>query len=193
MNIISTMIGLSIAGAAAPMLMDMSLAPVIAQKRAQNFGSAEAAAVIYAAKNEGVTNPSNPSGGCVLDRSNAPAYTILCTEGTGKFFQNASRSFIGEITNNSGSNSTPFQYPVNHHGLNGHVCHAYENWGTSGINSTWDPDEKKWTGPSCVPDILFTEGKFDDSKIEDWLWDINKLYDRGNHPNYSAFMLSYAQ
>ena len=51
MNIVSTMVGMSImAGAAAPM-MQMSIAPIEAQKRAQNLGIAESAAVTFAAEN----------------------------------------------------------------------------------------------------------------------------------------------
>ena len=49
MNIVSTMVGLSIMGAAAPSMMTMSLAPFEAQKRARNLGIAESAAVTYAA------------------------------------------------------------------------------------------------------------------------------------------------
>jgi len=186
------MVGLSVMGIAAPTIMDISIAPVIAQKRANNFGVAESAAVTYAAANEGVANPPNPSGDCVLDRSSAPAYTVLCTEGSGKFIQSASRSFIGEKSGNNGNSSNPFDYPINPHGFNGHVCLPNENWGTSGVYSKWDSNKQKWTGPSCVPGTLFYDGKFKTSKIEDWLWDINKLYNRGNHPNYSDFMKSQA-
>ena len=49
MNIVSTMVGLSIMGAAAPSMITMSLAPFEAQKRAQNLGAAESSAVTYAA------------------------------------------------------------------------------------------------------------------------------------------------
>ena len=45
MNIVSTMVGLSIMGTPAPMIMEMTLAPVVAQKRAQNLGIAETSAV----------------------------------------------------------------------------------------------------------------------------------------------------
>ena len=48
MNIVSVMIGMTIMGAAAPSIMSMSLAPVEAAKRAENFGVAETAAVTYA-------------------------------------------------------------------------------------------------------------------------------------------------
>ena len=49
MNIVSTMVGMSLMGAAAPMVMNMALAPAEAAKRADNFGVAETAAVVFAA------------------------------------------------------------------------------------------------------------------------------------------------
>ena len=52
MNLVSTMVGLSIMGAAAPSMMTMSIAPFEAQKRAQNLGIAETAAVVFAAQHE---------------------------------------------------------------------------------------------------------------------------------------------
>ena len=55
MNLVSTMVGLSIMGAMSPVMMDMSIAPIIASKRAQNLGIAESAAVTFAAANEGAT------------------------------------------------------------------------------------------------------------------------------------------
>ena len=74
MNIISTVVGLSIAGVAAPSMMTMSLAPFEAQKRAQNLAIAESAAVTYAAQHEGATQLSTAPRGCVLDRANLPCY-----------------------------------------------------------------------------------------------------------------------
>ena len=52
MNIISAIVGVSIMGATAPMMMQMSIAPFEAQKRAENLGQAESAAVTFAAVNE---------------------------------------------------------------------------------------------------------------------------------------------
>ena len=93
MNLISTMVGLSIAGVASPMLMDMSLAPVIAQKRASNFSTAEAVAVSYSAKNELLEDLTDVPTGCSVILLEERAYTISCFQGTGKFRMTASRSF----------------------------------------------------------------------------------------------------
>jgi hypothetical protein len=90
MNIISTMVGLSIAGASAPMLMDMSLAPVIAQKRALNFGQAEAAAVSYAAANEYTEDDlTEPPAGCSNQALDAEvlSWEITCRAGVDTQFE----------------------------------------------------------------------------------------------------------
>ena len=94
MNVISTMVGLSIMGAASPVMLDMSLAPLIAQKRAQNLGIAESAAVTYAAHHEGASQLSdNTPDGCDLTETATLAYEITCTEGEGKYRMSAKRSF----------------------------------------------------------------------------------------------------
>ena len=86
MNIMSTLVGLSIMGASTPMIMQASLAPVIAQKRADNFGEAEALAVSYSAKNEGqVDIIGQLSDKCELTENESKAYIIKCTVGQGQF------------------------------------------------------------------------------------------------------------
>ena len=87
MNIISTSVGLSIMGAAAPMMMEMSLAPVVAQKRAQNFSVAETAAVVFAATYEGKLDIPENTETCVAATREGTdnAYSVTCTHGTGKY------------------------------------------------------------------------------------------------------------
>ena len=95
MNIVSAMVGLSIMGAAAPVMMDMSLAPVIAQKRAQNLGIAETSAVTYAAANEGskLELTAIPDG-CDVTELGDLAYSITCVEGENtQFTQSVTRAF----------------------------------------------------------------------------------------------------
>ena len=52
MNIISTVVGLGIASTAMPMIAQMAVTPAVVQRKANNFGVAETAAVTYAALNE---------------------------------------------------------------------------------------------------------------------------------------------
>ena len=54
MNITSAVVGISLMGTAMPMVANMTIQPLMAQKRAENFAVAESAAVGYEAKNEGV-------------------------------------------------------------------------------------------------------------------------------------------
>ena len=46
MNIVGTMVGMSLMATAAPAVLQMSIAPAEAQVRAQNFAVAETAAVV---------------------------------------------------------------------------------------------------------------------------------------------------
>ena len=80
-------------GASAPLMLDMSLAPIIVQKRAQNLGIAESSAVTYAAKHEGATQLAADPDGYEVDKTNFPAIETKCTEGENQFVQTVSRSF----------------------------------------------------------------------------------------------------
>lgn len=95
MNITSTLVGLSVMGMAAPALMDASLAPVIAQKRASNFAVAESIAVTYAAANEWADPNAlaEVPDGCSLIYLNQFAMSISCFEGKDKFRAEVTRSF----------------------------------------------------------------------------------------------------
>ena len=52
MNLHTVVVATAIAGLAAPGIANMAIQPVLAQRRANNFGEAEAAAVQFAATNE---------------------------------------------------------------------------------------------------------------------------------------------
>ena len=84
MNIVSVTVTAAIMGVIAPGVAQMSIMPVIAQKRASNFGVAEARAVAYAALNEGAPaltpwedNPATK--GCKVTDMGDDAHTIQCT------------------------------------------------------------------------------------------------------------------
>ena len=172
MNIISTMVGLSIAGAASPMLMDMSLAPVIAQKRAGNFGIAESTAVIYAAANEGATTLSAVPDGCTLHSNNAPAHKIECTEGAGtKYTQTVSRSFIADPNANNGNT---IDFPMD-------PPEFYTEWNCPGVDNILGWPEDPWgtayynegtlAGGYCIPEAA--QGGIDpNDDMSTWLWDL---------------------
>ena len=93
MNIVSVLVGVSIAGIATPQVVDMSLQPIYAQKRASNFAVAESTAVGYAAMNEGLNALTPLPDHCSTAELEGNAYTVTCTHGEGKFKQSVSRSF----------------------------------------------------------------------------------------------------
>ena len=94
MNVVSALVGMSIIGASAPMMVEMSIAPFEAQKRAQNLGVAESVAVTYAAANEGASSFTDVPNNCELSSPSDGAFTISCTEGEGtRYVQTVSRSF----------------------------------------------------------------------------------------------------
>jgi hypothetical protein len=95
MNLVGAMVGLTVIGTALPMVAEMSLAPVIAQKKANNFSVAESQAVAFAAQNEWqeeVLTESIPDN-CSVITINDLAYTISCFQGVDQFRAEASRSF----------------------------------------------------------------------------------------------------
>ena len=76
MNIVSSLVGVSILAAAMPMVAQVSIQPFMAQKRAENFGAAEATAVSYAAKNEGGLALTPVPDGCNVIETENYAYSI---------------------------------------------------------------------------------------------------------------------
>ena len=95
MNIVSTMVGMSLMGAAAPMVMNMAIAPAEAMKRANNFGVAETAAVVFAATYEGTLDTPTDTETCTSEAREGTdnAYSVTCTAGTGKYVQSVTRAF----------------------------------------------------------------------------------------------------
>lgn len=148
MNIVSTMVGISIMGAAAPMVLDMSIAPMIAQKRAQNFGVAESRAVAYAALNEGAPEITPVPDGCdLVQMENVDAYMITCTEGLDKFKQSVSRSFkLADLcsdndANNGHGNSGGYDCRSGAQGTRkaytpGVFCPLWDPWGVINYNES---------------------------------------------------------
>ncbi len=174
-------------GAAAPSMMTMSIAPFEAQKRAQNLGIAESAAVTYAAQHEGATQLSPTPRGCGVDRSNSPAIEITCTEGKDtQYVQSVSRSFRLDPNNaGSGNNTTPpaptrtfpNSPPSGPFTSFSMECNAPDLWGLN-WSTTWP------TLDQCVPKVAWTKSRYLESHPDDWLFDINNHNGWGSHPDY---------
>jgi len=151
MNLVPAMIGLSVMGIAAPTALDMSI-PLIAQKRAINFGTAESAAVVFAAANQGAAQVGNPPAGCELDDgSNAPAREITCTHGRSKFAQTVSRSFM-LATAQQGASTRSFSH-LTPTLFSGHQYPNYDEWGVMVYND----DNVCVLGGACIPQVAWNK------------------------------------
>jgi hypothetical protein len=193
MNIVSVMVGMSLMGVAAPQIANMSIQPFVAQKRALNFGQAEAAAVSYAAANEYTEDDlPEPPAGCsnqALDDEGL-SWEITCRAGVDtQFEQVVSRSFrVMPLSNQPPANGEGEQTGDNNSGrtyqfvmpgdFSGHQCTSSDPWGVNGWwNSTYP------TLAACVPDELRTRQAYLDSNPDDWYYDAS-TYGWGDHPDY---------
>jgi len=187
MNIVSTMVGLSIMGAAAPSMMTMSIAPFEAQKRAQNLGVAETAAVVFAAQHEGKLEIPGNTDTCTSEaRENTDnAYSVTCTYGTGKYVQSVTRAFRlavpDEGLDDAGGSSTvrefAYQTPTR---FSGFSCPYYDEWGTNGYNDQY----YEALNGACIPLPVWTQTAYQLSTPDAWLYDVNNYNGWGHHPDY---------
>ena len=206
MNIVSTVVGLTIMGAAAPMIADMSIQPIMAQKRAENFSIAEATAVNFAAKNEGATSLTPTPSLCHEPASlSNGAYSITCTEGAGtQFVQTVTRSFrLKQCDDNDGNNghgnsggydcSNPgnggyadnvrvFNFPTPTK-FTGHQCPTHDTWGVNGYNDAQAAIYGEGYG-ACIPDVAWSKQTYKASNPDSWLYDINNHNGWGEHSDY---------
>ena len=187
MNIVSTMVGLSIAGAAAPSMMQMSIAPHEAQLRAKNLGIAESAAVVFAATYEGKLDiPPTATETCVsAERENTQnAYSVTCTHGSGKYVQSVTRAFRlavpDEGLDSEGADTTrefAYETPTRY---SGHQCPGHDAWGVNGYNDT----NYEALNGACIPKDAWNQTRYQFSNPNAWLYDINNYNGWGHHPDY---------
>ena len=189
MNIVSTMVGMSIMGAASPMLLTMAITPAEAAKRAENFGVAETAAVVFAATYEGkIPIPPTTTETCTSEaRENTDnAYSVTCTHGTGKYVQSVTRAFRLAVpdqgldgTGEEGGRQFAFETPTRY---SGHQCPIYDAWGTKGYNDLYYDA----VGGACTPNKAFSQTAYQLSHPDEWLYDINNWESWGHHPDYDS-------
>ena len=183
MNITSVIVATSIMGLAAPGGANMATQPMIAQQRATNFGIAEAAAVQFAAFNEGKPDldmKALDKDRCELTDLNDRSFSVKCTEGQGQFKMEAERSFRLDVEpENTYSNELrqfAWEPPLEH----SHVeCLASDPWGIVWYNDHLAAGNLK----ACIPAPAWNQSRYDDSDPDDWLWDLS-AYGFGEHPNF---------
>ena len=180
MNITSVMVGLSIMGTAMPMVAEMTLAPMQAQKRAQNFAVAETLAVSVAGTAE--ANQSLPviPAGCAVDAPQNSVYKVTCTAGSGQYIQRVSRAFriLPEIED-GGSGSRVFAHDTPSR-FSGHQCPIHDTWGVNGYNNSMSVH----LGGACKPNEVWSRTTYLASNPDNWLYDVNNHNGWGDHPDY---------
>ena len=189
MNIASTLIGLSLMGAAAPTVMNMTLAPIEARKKADNFTQAEKLAVIFSAHNEGKEeldlsildeNCKDKEGKERVFEEAPRAYAVTCSEGKGRYIQTVTRSFRlapetqGVYTNPE--REFAWEAPPKY----SHVeCLPSDPWGVM-----WYNDHLKAGNlDACIPSPAWSEARYLESNPDDWLYDLSD-HGFGRHPDY---------
>ena len=187
MNIVSTMVGITIMGAAAPSVMQMTLAPIEAQARAKNFSTAETSAVAFSAAHEGkeMNDLSLKPDNCldpVASELDPRAFDITCKGGeeTSNYYQEVTRSYrlapesVGSYTNPT--REFAFETPKAY----SHVeCQTNDPWGVMWYNKHLAAGNLE----ACQPSILRSKQAYLDSNPDDWLYDISD-HGYGRHPDY---------
>ena len=93
MNILTVTVGAAMMGVLMPGVMTMSIAPVLAGKRAENFAVAETSAVSYAAvAQDKYTLPTIPAG-CTVTLVVDRTYNVTCSHGQNNLRQTVTRAF----------------------------------------------------------------------------------------------------
>ena len=167
--------------------MKISIAPVVAQKRSQNFGIAETAAVVFAATYKGALDTPENTETCTpaAREGTENAYSVTCTHGTGKYVQSATRAFrlavsdhsLNGANGNANSREFAFKTPTR---FSGHQCPQQDAWGVYGYNDQYH----EALGGACTPRDIWNENKYIFSNPDAWLWDANGFNGYGEHPDY---------
>tara|TARA_B100000073_G_C23712995_1_gene564879 strand:- start:1330 stop:1875 length:546 start_codon:yes stop_codon:yes gene_type:complete len=181
------MVGITIMGAAAPSVMQMTLAPVEAQARARNFSRAEAAAVAFAAANEGQeeTNLSIKPDICddpVSEGSGSFSITCHGGEPDSNYRQSVTRSYR-TIQDNSASYNWDRPIPGN---IGANQCPAGDNWGFNAVTG-FNYIHGQHVG-FCIPRVAWTEEQYLDSDPSQWVYDLREFARFRDYPIHPAFL-----
>ena len=181
------MIGMSIIATASPGVVTMTLAPLEAAKRAENFGVAETAAVVFAAKYEGTLDIPENTDTCTaaVREGTDNAYSVTCTHGTGKYVQSVTRAFRLAVPDeglDNGSNASTgrefaYETPTR---FSGFQCPTWDPWGVNGYNDQY----YEALGGACIPHDAWNQTRYQFSDPDAWLYDINNHNGWGDHPDY---------
>ena len=164
MNIVSTMVTLSIMGAAAPAILQMSIAPFEAQKRAENLGTAESAAVVFAAQYEGTSATPVATDICEPTLLAPGAWQVYCDYGEGDSLQAVTRAFR-TIEDTPPGSSFAYEAPSSFSNWN---CPPNDPFGVETFNDRH--------GGWCKPTPLTHWGNSHPIAPENWLYDLSPWF-----------------
>ena len=163
MNIVSSLVGISIMGTAMPMVAQMTIEPMQAIKRAENFAVAETAAVVFAATYEGTLDIPENTDTCVAAARDGTenAYSVTCTHGAGQYVQSVTRAFrlavpekaVDDVSGASTSRTFQFETPTR---FSGHQCPQHDQWGVYGYNDQY----YEALGGACIPRDIWNQSKY---------------------------------
>ena len=179
MNITSVVVSAGLMATLAPAVANMSIQPMMAAKRANNFSVAESAVVSFSAKAEKDNTLPEVPDNCGLEELGDGAYSITCEEGEGQFKQTVSRSFWIEDDGGGYNNPTrsfAFETPEN---FSGHQCPPNDPWGVIYYNDHLEAGHLD----ACTPRDAWNQNKYLNSNPDDWLYDISN-FGFGVHPDY---------
>tara|TARA_Y100001933_G_scaffold204070_1_gene206293 strand:- start:216 stop:797 length:582 start_codon:yes stop_codon:yes gene_type:complete len=188
MNIVGTVVGMTLMASASPMVMNMAIAPAQAMKKAQNFAVAETAAVVFAATYEGKLDIPANTDTCTVEarESTENAYSVTCTHGSGEYVQSVTRAFrlavpdkgIDEVDQASTGRQFQYETPTRFSGIQ---CPTYDQWGVNGFNDL----NYEALGGACIPHDAWNQTRYQFSDPDAWLYDINNHNGWGEHPDYA--------
>ena len=170
MNIVGTIVGMTLMASASPMVMNMAIAPAEASKRAQNFGIAESAAVVYAAQHEGTATSPVAAGDCEPTLLTVGAWQVTCSypplADNAPYTQSVTRGFrvLTQPLGNSGNTfaiDAPASFSI-------WQCPPSDPFGVEGFNDQ--------TGGWCVPTPLTHWGKQFPIEPENWVYDLSPWF-----------------
>ena len=187
MNIVSSLVGISIMGTAMPMVAQMTIEPMQAIKRAENFAVAETAAVVFAATYEGTLDIPKNTDTCVAAARDGTenAYSVTCTHGSGQYVQSVTRAFrlavpddaLDGVNGISTGREFAYETPTRY---SGHMCPTHDPWGVNGYNDQY----YKALNGACIPHDGWSQTAYQFSDPDAWLYDINNRNGWGDHPDY---------
>ena len=174
----------AILGIITPVVLDVSMIPIITQAKNKNFQEAELQATLFMTKSvkdkELATLPSS----CTLDTEDEELqnYTISCTHGThSKVKAIASRSFtLYEPGRMGGYNNPDRQFAFEAPSKYSHIeCPVNDPWGVMYYNEHL----KAGHLDACLPSPVWSEARYLESDPDDWLYDLSD-HGYGRHPDF---------